>query len=91
MAKRLAVARVEAPGRLLVRHPLGQQREDLDLAGGEARRPLAPPRHAMAGGAEDGLDGLGVAAAGPHVGPQRSGRLVAERGGRWGRGSRIAW
>ena len=59
----------KAPGGLLVGHPLGQQREDLDLAGGEARRPFAPPRHAMAGGAEDGLDGLGIAAAGPHVGP----------------------
>jgi hypothetical protein len=42
----------------------------------------------MAGGAEDGLDGLGVAAAGLHVGPQRRGRLV----GRVGRpvGTRLA-
>ena len=76
MANRLAVARDEAPGGLLVRHPLGQQPEDVDLARGQARRALASPRHAVTGGAEDRLDGLGVAAPGLHVGPQLGGCLV---------------
>ena len=67
----------EPLGDLLVRQAAREQPEHLDLARGQPGRALAAPRDAVAGGAEDGLDRLGVEAAGPDLGPQLGGRLVA--------------
>ena len=55
---------------LLVRQPAREQPQHLDLARGQARRALAAARHAVAGGAEHGLDRVAVEAAGPDLGAQ---------------------
>ena len=66
----------QALGDLLVGEPAREQPEDLDFARGQSRGTLVAPRDAMAGRAENRLDGLGVAAAGLDVGPQLGGGLV---------------
>ena len=81
----------EPRGDLLVREPSREQPEHLDLARRQPRRALAAPRDAVAGGAEHRLDGVGVVAPRPHSARSSAGASSAERSGRWGRGSRIAW
>ena len=76
---------------LLVREPAREQPQHLDLARGQPRRALAPARNAVAGGAEHGLDGFGVEAAGLTSARSSPAASSAERSARWGRGSRIAW
>ena len=54
--------------------------------------PLAAAGDPVAGRAEHRLDGVPVEAAGPHLRAQLSGRAPGGAwGGRYGRGSRIAW
>ena len=77
---------------LAVREPAREQPQHLDLAGGQALGALAAARDAVAGRAEHGLDRVGVEAAGAHVGAQLGRPPAAGAcGGRYGRGSHIAW
>jgi hypothetical protein len=60
----------ETLGDLLVRQPASDEPEDLDLARGESRRPLEAARDAVAGGAENRLDGTTVEPSRPDIGAQ---------------------
>jgi hypothetical protein len=60
----------------LLESPLCQQPEDLDLAVGQARRPVATTRDAVTGGAENRLDCARVQATGVYVFLQCECRLV---------------
>src|SRR3954447_13683064 len=68
----------QAGGDLLVRHPAGEQPQDLDLALGQLAGVRAPARGRVARGGEYRLDRLGVEPAGVALGPQvaRGGRRV---------------
>ena len=60
-------------GYLLVGQAAGEQDQDLDLAGGQARgrgQRLPAPRHPVPGRLEHGVHGRAVQAAGPDLGPQ---------------------
>ena len=63
-------------GDLLVRQAARDQPQHLDLARGEPGRALAAARHAVAGGAEHGLDRVAVEPAGRDLGAQLGGRVV---------------
>jgi hypothetical protein len=76
---------------LLVRQSARKESEHLDLACGEPEWPVPAACDPMAGGAEHGLDRLGVEPTSARVGPQLGGRPVRRERGPVGRGSRIAW
>ena len=83
MTSRAPISRFESPR--------ATQPQHLDLAGGQALGSLAAARDAMAGRAEHGLDGIAVEAAGAHLRAQLGGGRRRRGGGRYGRGSHIAW
>ena len=55
-------------GDLLVRQPARDEAQHVDLARGQTAGPSRRRAHAMAGGAEDGLDRVAVEPAGADVG-----------------------
>ena len=69
----------EPRGDLLVRQPRASSRSTSTSRGGEPGRPLAAARHAVARGAEHGLDRLAVEAAGLDLGAQLRRRVVGRR------------
>src|SRR6478672_12011684 len=66
----------ERSGDLLVREAQGEELEDLDLPGGEARGTFLAAGDPVAGGDEDGVDGVAVEVAGTYRCPQRIGGIV---------------
>lgn len=65
----------KAPADVLVRESAGEEREDLDLALGEAGGPLVSAREAVACGAENRFDAAGVEAPGADFGSELGSRL----------------
>ena len=60
----------------LFESPRASSRSTSTSRGGEPGRPFAAARDAMAGGAEHGLDGVGVEPPGRDLGAQLGGRVV---------------
>ena len=71
--------------------PRASSRSTSTSRGVRPGRALAAARDAVAGGAEHGVDGVAVEAAGPDLGAQLGGRVVGRARRPVRRGSRIAW